>query len=136
VSRSAALVTLTEVGKRYGRRQAPAVTGLSFTVGHGEIVALLGPSGCGKTTMLRLIAGFEAPDEGVIAIDGRVVADAASGSSAPVPPEARGVGVVFQDYARGRPRSSSLTTARRRSRSPIAWGSSRPAGSCSSPRPR
>jgi iron(III) transport system ATP-binding protein len=93
------LVTLREVGKRYRRSQAPAVSGLSFTVGRGEILALLGPSGCGKTTTLRLIAGFEAPDEGTITIGGRIVADAARGASALVPPEERGVGVVFQDYA-------------------------------------
>jgi iron(III) transport system ATP-binding protein len=90
-------VTLTSVCKRYRRHQAPAVTGLSFTVGHGEILALLGPSGCGKTTTLRLIAGFETPDEGAIAIGERTVADAARGAF--VAPEDRGVGVVFQDYA-------------------------------------
>jgi iron(III) transport system ATP-binding protein len=92
------LVTLTNVGKRYRRHQAPAVSGLSFTVRRGEILALLGPSGCGKTTTLRLIAGFEVPDEGTITIGDRTVADAASGR-APVPPEERGVGIVFQDYA-------------------------------------
>jgi len=91
------LVSLTDVGKRYRRRQAPAVSGLSFSVGHGEILALLGPSGCGKTTTLRLIAGFETPDEGTITIGDRVVADATR--DVLVPPEARGVGVVFQDYA-------------------------------------
>jgi iron(III) transport system ATP-binding protein len=91
------LVSLTGVGKRYRRHQAPAVSGLSFTVGHGEILALLGPSGCGKTTTLRLIAGFETPDEGTITIGDRVVADATR--AVLVPPEARGVGIVFQDYA-------------------------------------
>jgi iron(III) transport system ATP-binding protein len=93
------LVTLTNVGKRYRRHQAPAVSGLSFTVRHGEILALLGPSGCGKTTTLRLIAGFETPDEGTITIGDRTVADATPGRTALVPPEERGVGVVFQDYA-------------------------------------
>jgi iron(III) transport system ATP-binding protein len=92
------LVTLTNVAKRYRRHQAPAVSGLSFTVRRGEILALLGPSGCGKTTTLRLIAGFEIPDEGTITIGGRTVADATT-ARAPVPPEERGVGVVFQDYA-------------------------------------
>jgi iron(III) transport system ATP-binding protein len=93
------LVTLTDVGKRYHRRQAPAVRDLSFTVGRGEILALLGPSGCGKTTTLRLIAGFETPDEGTITIGDRTVADVTSGRAVLVPPEARGVGIVFQDYA-------------------------------------
>jgi iron(III) transport system ATP-binding protein len=62
----------------------------------GRILALLGPSGCGKTTTLRLIAGFEAPDAGQVVIAGRTVAD---GPGPGVPPEDRGVGIVFQDYA-------------------------------------
>jgi iron(III) transport system ATP-binding protein len=72
-----------------------AVDGLSLEVEQGATVALLGPSGCGKTTTLRLIAGFERPDAGTVAIGDRVL-------SAPgtfVPPEKRRIGVVFQDYA-------------------------------------
>ena len=61
----------------------------------GELVGLLGPSGCGKTTLLRLIAGFERPIQGTISIDGRTVANA----SQYIPPERRGVGMVFQDFA-------------------------------------
>ncbi len=91
------LVTLSRVSKRYSPEAAPAVDRLSLTVGRGQILALLGPSGCGKTTTLRLIAGLETPDEGTVTIAGRVVADARRGLS--VPPEERGVGVVFQDYA-------------------------------------
>ncbi|MCS6936347.1 MAG: ABC transporter ATP-binding protein [Candidatus Bipolaricaulota bacterium] len=68
---------------------------LSLAVKKGELVAILGPSGSGKTTLLRLIAGFERPDAGSIAIDGRIVADATRW----VEPEDRGVGMVFQDYA-------------------------------------
>ena len=68
---------------------------LSFSVEEGEIGCLLGPSGCGKTTMLRLIAGFEKPDAGEVRLRGKLLADA--GTS--LPPEARNVGVVFQDYA-------------------------------------
>jgi iron(III) transport system ATP-binding protein len=71
------------------------VDGLTLEVEQGEILALLGPSGCGKTTTLRLIAGFETPDSGTITLRGRVVA----GPGRLVPPEQRGVGVVFQDYA-------------------------------------
>jgi len=61
----------------------------------GCFLALLGPSGCGKTTLLRLIAGFEVPDHGTVELAGKAVA----GPGAWVPPERRGVGVVFQDYA-------------------------------------
>jgi iron(III) transport system ATP-binding protein len=92
-----ALVHLEHVTKRFGADRPPATDGLSFTVERGHILALLGPSGCGKTTTLRLIAGFETPDQGRIAIAGQTVADADRGIH--VEPEARGVGVVFQDYA-------------------------------------
>ncbi len=92
-----ALVHLEHVTKRFAADRPPATDGLSFTVESGRILALLGPSGCGKTTTLRLIAGFETPDQGRIAIAGQTVADADRGIH--VEPEARGVGVVFQDYA-------------------------------------
>jgi iron(III) transport system ATP-binding protein len=92
-----ALLTLTQITKRFARDRAPAVEGLSLAVERGEILALLGPSGCGKTTTLRLIAGFETPDRGRVIIGDRVMADAERGLA--VPPEERGVGVVFQDYA-------------------------------------
>ena len=68
---------------------------ISFTVGTGQILALLGPSGCGKTTTLRLIAGFERLDDGWVEIAGKTVADEQTHS----PPEKRRVGMVFQDYA-------------------------------------
>ena len=69
--------------------------GVDLHVRDGQIVALLGPSGCGKTTTLRLIAGFEQPDDGRIMIGGRVVTD--QGTAIPV--EQRQVGMVFQEYA-------------------------------------
>ncbi|MGH9365746.1 MAG: ABC transporter ATP-binding protein [Thermoanaerobaculia bacterium] len=69
-----------------------AVTrGLSLTVGQSEFVALLGPSGSGKTTVLRLVAGFEAPDAGRVLVEGEDVTT--------VPPERRRFGMVFQHYA-------------------------------------
>lgn len=92
-----ALLTLGQLTKRFGRDRTPAVEGLTLAVERGEILALLGPSGCGKTTTLRLIAGFETPDTGRVIIGDRVMADAERGLA--VPPEERGVGVVFQDYA-------------------------------------
>ncbi|HUF93999.1 MAG TPA: ABC transporter ATP-binding protein [Candidatus Limnocylindria bacterium] len=90
------LLALQGVSKRFAADRPPAVDGLSFTLERGHILALLGPSGCGKTTTLRLIAGFEALDEGRVSIAGAVIASA---GGIGVPPEARGVGVVFQDYA-------------------------------------
>ena len=64
---------------------------LNLKLGDGEIVAVLGPSGCGKSTLLRLISGLERPDEGRILIDGHDVAG--------LPPDRRGIGMVFQDFA-------------------------------------
>jgi len=68
---------------------------ISLEIKDNSFVTLLGPSGCGKTTTLRLIAGYLIPDEGTIEVDGRVV----SSPGAVVPPEARGMGMVFQNYA-------------------------------------
>ena len=72
-----------------------AVRDVSLEVADGEFLAVLGPSGCGKTTLLRLVAGFEQPSAGEIAIGGTVVA----GAGVSVPPEKRRVGIVFQNYA-------------------------------------
>jgi thiamine transport system ATP-binding protein len=82
-------LTLDGVSKRYGR--TTALSELTVTVADGEFFTLVGPSGCGKTTTLRLLAGFEAPTEGAVRFDGE--------SMTGVPPEARGVGLVFQNYA-------------------------------------
>src|SRR5262249_45033918 len=86
-------ISIERVSKRYGA--VAAVRDLSFEVSDREFVTLLGPSGCGKTTLLRLIAGFLAPDTGTIRIDGRTL----SSPDAIVPPERRGMGMVFQNYA-------------------------------------
>jgi iron(III) transport system ATP-binding protein len=82
------------LAKRFG--PVPAVQDLDLTVAKGQIVALLGPSGCGKTTTLRLIAGFDRPDAGSMCISGRVASNA---QGAFLPPEARRVGMVFQEGA-------------------------------------
>lgn len=72
-----------------------AIRDLNLSVQEGQILALVGPSGCGKTTLLRLIAGFERPDSGIIKLRDQIAADA----QRILPPERRGVGMVFQDYA-------------------------------------
>jgi len=68
---------------------------VSLEVSRGELIALLGPSGCGKTTTLRLIAGFERVDAGLVEIDGNMVAS----PKFHLPPQLRRVGMVFQEYA-------------------------------------
>ncbi|MBN8467760.1 ABC transporter ATP-binding protein [Corallococcus exiguus] len=88
-----AAIVLEDLVKAYGG--TPVVRGLSLQVGQGELVSLLGPSGCGKTTTLRMLAGLEHPDAGVIRLGEEVVA----GPGVRVPPEKRGLGMVFQSYA-------------------------------------
>src|SRR5208337_2722339 len=87
----AAHLTIERVVKRYPQAVAAAVNGVSLELAEGEFFALLGPSGCGKTTLLRMLAGFEQPDEGRILIAG---ADMTG-----VPPYARPVNMMFQSYA-------------------------------------
>jgi iron(III) transport system ATP-binding protein len=77
----------------FGTRKA--VDDVSLTVAAGELVCLVGPSGCGKTTLLRIAAGLEPLQQGRVVIDGCAIAE----PGYIVPPEARGVGFVFQDYA-------------------------------------
>ncbi len=89
------VIELLSITKLYPGSSMPAVAEVSFAVHKGEIMALLGPSGSGKTTLLRLIAGFEAPDQGSVFLRGSEV----SRPDLCLPPEKRGVGMVFQDYA-------------------------------------
>jgi iron(III) transport system ATP-binding protein len=91
-----AAITIRGLSKSYAGTDGPAaVNDLTLDVADGEFVTLLGPSGCGKTTTLRLIAGFIAPDAGTIHADDRLV----SSAEHVVPPEERGMGMVFQNYA-------------------------------------
>ncbi|PZX17100.1 iron(III) transport system ATP-binding protein [Palleronia aestuarii] len=86
-------VSLTDLTKSFAAHRA--VDGVSVDIADGEFFVVLGPSGCGKSTLLRLVAGLEIPDRGEVAVDGVPV----SGPGLHVPPEKRGMGVVFQSYA-------------------------------------
>jgi iron(III) transport system ATP-binding protein len=88
-----ALASVADLTKRFGR--ATALDALTLDVRQGEVLVVIGPSGCGKTTLLRCIAGLERPDGGEVRIGG----DVASGPGAFVPPERRGIGMVFQSLA-------------------------------------
>jgi iron(III) transport system ATP-binding protein len=88
-------VTTTALKLSYGA--TAILDGIDLAVRRGETLALLGPSGCGKTTLLRIVAGLLFPTAGRVSIGDTLVADAASGTN--VPPERRGLGMVFQDYA-------------------------------------
>jgi putrescine transport system ATP-binding protein len=84
-----ALLHIDAVVKKFGG--LPAVDRLSLDIRSGEFFALLGPSGCGKTTLLRMLAGFETPDEGRILLDGEDIAR--------IPPHERPINMMFQNYA-------------------------------------
>ena len=81
------------LSKFYG--EIGALRNVTLTLEEGEVLALVGPSGSGKSTLLRLVAGFESPDTGTVALRGRVI----SGAGQWAPPEERRLGMVFQDYA-------------------------------------
>src|SRR3954471_16681163 len=85
----APLVKFERITKRFGA--FTAVDDLTLEINEREFFALLGPSGCGKTTLLRLLAGFETPDQGRIVLDGKDLTA--------VPPHRRPVNMMFQSYA-------------------------------------
>jgi len=89
VSPPSPVVELRNVSKQFGSVQA--VKDVSFTLPKGAVLTILGPSGCGKTTLLRMIAGFDAPTSGEIFIQGQAVSS--------VPPHRRSIGMVFQKLA-------------------------------------
>ncbi|GAH56433.1 unnamed protein product, partial [marine sediment metagenome] len=84
-----AILKVKNLSKNFGK--VKAVQDVTFEATEGKVLSLLGPSGCGKTTTLRCIAGFENPDQGEIYLDNRKIT--------PFPPEKRGIGMVFQNYA-------------------------------------
>lgn len=79
--------------RRYGGRAV--VDDVSLSVMPGQVTCLLGPSGCGKSTTLRMIAGVETQDSGVVLVDGQPISDGVRN----LPPEQRQIGLMFQDFA-------------------------------------
>ncbi|WP_460450461.1 ABC transporter ATP-binding protein [Alsobacter sp. SYSU BS001988] len=89
-------ITIRNLTKSYsGDASAAALSDLSLDIADNQFITLLGPSGCGKTTTLRAIAGYITPDKGSIHVDGRLM----SSPQSVVPPDSRGMGMVFQNYA-------------------------------------
>lgn len=86
-------LSLDNISHHYGPKRA--LNDVSLSVAPGEIVCLVGPSGCGKSTLLRLAAGLENIQQGSVSIAGQTIAR----PGASLPPERRGIGLVFQDYA-------------------------------------
>lgn len=93
MARDTGNLKLTNITKVFGNGddKVTAVDNFNLTIKPGEFVTLLGPSGCGKTTTLRMIAGFETPTEGDIALDGKSMKN--------LTPDKRPMGMVFQSYA-------------------------------------
>jgi ABC-type Fe3+/spermidine/putrescine transport system ATPase subunit len=87
------MIELKNISKKLNGKEI--LNQISLQVGQGRCLALLGPSGCGKTTLLRIIAGFEIPDEGEVLLGGAV----ASSRPRLIPPYKRNLGMVFQDLA-------------------------------------
>src|SRR5690606_4100286 len=87
--RDTRILEISGVTKTFG--PTTALAGIDLDVREGEFLTLLGPSGCGKTTLIRIIAGFEAPTAGDVRIDGRSIVAA--------PPYRRPLGMVFQSLA-------------------------------------
>jgi len=94
VTQATPRLELQHVSRAFGGRDV--VHDVSLRVMPGEVVSLLGPSGCGKSTTLRIIAGVERQDSGRVLVDGRLISD---GRAVHLPPEARGIGLMFQDFA-------------------------------------
>src|SRR5262250_3146592 len=89
-------ITIRGLSKNFGANaEVAAVADINLDIRDNSFVTLLGPSGCGKTTTLRMIAGYIVPDAGTIHVNGKLL----SAPNNVVPPDARGMGMVFQNYA-------------------------------------
>lgn len=88
-------IILNNIVKSYKDKQV--IQNTSLTIEHGTFTTLLGPSGCGKTTLLRILAGLESPDSGEVFFDDQCIFS--SDKNINIPPEKRGLGFVFQDFA-------------------------------------
>lgn len=84
-------LTISHISKQFKDAERAILNDIDLHVGSDEFLVLLGPSGCGKTTLLRIIAGLEEASGGEILLDGQVISD--------LEPQARGIGMVFQNYA-------------------------------------
>jgi iron(III) transport system ATP-binding protein len=90
-----ASIKLHNICKAYDKHQVHE--DLNLTINDGECFTLLGPSGCGKSVLMRMLAGFEAPDKGKIYIGDRLMADGEGNTL--ISPDQRDLGMVFQEYA-------------------------------------
>ena len=88
-----AFIEIRHLGKTFGNFRA--LKDINLDIAEKEFITFLGPSGCGKTTMLRTLAGFIAPDQGTIRVNGHAL----SSPAGTIPPEQRRMGMVFQNYA-------------------------------------
>jgi iron(III) transport system ATP-binding protein len=91
------LLCIEDLTRTFPGQTRPVIEGVSFCVEPGEVLAIVGPSGCGKTTTLRTIMGFERAERGRVRKQGLLCTDCDAGVH--LPPEKRGIGIVFQDYA-------------------------------------
>ena len=83
------IISLEHISHWFGEKQV--LDDVNLSIKRGEFITFLGPSGCGKTTLLRLIAGFLTPSQGVITLEGKDISD--------LPPYKRPLNTVFQRYA-------------------------------------